>query len=41
MNFFALSVMHKSAVPDIYFSFIDADDVVKPPESIIISESIY
>jgi 23S rRNA U2552 (ribose-2'-O)-methylase RlmE/FtsJ len=51
MNFFALSVMHKSAIPDIHFSFIGADDssdtdndnkdVAKTPESIIISESVY
>lgn len=48
MNFFALSVMHKSVIPDIHFSFIGGDtnadggdDGSKQPESIIISESIY
>ena len=48
MNFFALSVMHKSVIPDIHFSFIGGDtsaddngDNDKQPESIIISESIY
>ena len=48
MNFFALSVMHKSVIPDIHFSFIGGDtnadggdDGNKQPESIIISESIY
>jgi 23S rRNA U2552 (ribose-2'-O)-methylase RlmE/FtsJ len=49
MNFFALSVMHKSAIPDIHFSFIgggggvdcDAEAAEKRSDSIIISESIY